>query len=612
MPHKIPGAELHLNLRFHTPKSRNSHIENGGAYTIINPPAGSNYIDPVGVSGNYVVGNCSSGGFLLSGTALTTLTSTAGQLQMLGVSGNYAVGSVTAGFDILYNISLTNSTTLSGPPGTTLSSIGGISGGTVFGSYSFSQNGVGMTDGFLYNTSTSAYTTIAVPGASQTQVTGVDGNLVVGYYVKGSGQFGFEYTTAPGSWASAASGSWSDYTKWSGGVPAGDGATAIINVSTTAAVTVTLDVPVTLGTLVLGSGTPGVGYTLVKSGNTTLTFSNTSNNAAATISVTDGTHYIDAPVILASNLVVTSTSSTPWTLTFGPQSNITDNGNHLSLTMNASNGTLILGCSDGYTGTTAIDNGILSLANSAALAGNGAISFGGGTLQFSASNMVDYSSRILNSSGAISLDTNGRSVTLSSALSSTNTGGLSKVGSGTLTLSASNGYTGTTLVSGGTLLLANSAAFRMSTFDTSGTGTLSFGTLTSATFGGLQGFGNLTLENAPKKALSLSVGADNASTTFSGDLSGNGSLTKLGAGTLILSGSDSYSGGTDVMAGTLEVTNSDALLEGSSLTVGANASSIFDDSSPQTAATVPEPSTLLLLAVTGIIAAAAGSRPRAN
>ena len=24
MPHKIPGAELHLNLRFHTPKSRNS------------------------------------------------------------------------------------------------------------------------------------------------------------------------------------------------------------------------------------------------------------------------------------------------------------------------------------------------------------------------------------------------------------------------------------------------------------------------------------------------------------------------------------------------------------------------------------------------------------
>ena len=42
--------------------------------------------------------------------------------------------------------------------------------------------------------------------------------------------------------------------------------------------TATLDVPVTLGTLILGSGTPGVGYTLPNNGNT-LTFSNTSNNA---------------------------------------------------------------------------------------------------------------------------------------------------------------------------------------------------------------------------------------------------------------------------------------------------------------------------------------------
>ena len=46
-----------------------------------------------------------------------------------------------------------------------------------------------------------------------------------------------------------------------------------------------------------------------------------------------------------------------------------------------------------------------------------------------------------------------------------------------MTLSASNGYTGTTLVSGGTLLLANTAALSGSTFDTSGSGSLSFGTL---------------------------------------------------------------------------------------------------------------------------------------
>ena len=82
---------------------------------------------------------------------------------------------------------------------------------------------------------------------------------------------------------------------------------AVFNASTTAALTVTLDEPVTLGTLVLGSGTPGVGYTLSGGGSNTLTFSNTGNSAPAEISGNDGAHFIDAPVILASNLVVTST-----------------------------------------------------------------------------------------------------------------------------------------------------------------------------------------------------------------------------------------------------------------------------------------------------------------
>ena len=98
-----------------------------------------------------------------------------------------------------------------------------------------------------------------------------------------------------------------------------------------AAVTITVDEPVALGTLVLGSGTPSVGYTLNGSGSNTLTFSNTNNNTAATISVTDGTQFINAPVVLASKLIVTSTSSIPWTLTFGTASSITVNGNNLSL-----------------------------------------------------------------------------------------------------------------------------------------------------------------------------------------------------------------------------------------------------------------------------------------
>ena len=158
-------------------------------------------------------------------------------------------------------------------------------------------------------------------------------------------------------------------------------------------------------------------------------------------------------------------------------------------------GTLTLSAVDGYTGLTSINAGTLSLAHSAALAGNGNITFGGGTLQFTANNAIDYANRIISSSGPIQVDTNGQDVTFAGSLTSSNSAGLTKAGLGTLTLSAANGYTGTTLVSGGTLLLANTAALSGSTLDTSGSGSLSFGTLTSADFGGLQGSGNLTLNN---------------------------------------------------------------------------------------------------------------------
>ena len=44
--------------------------------------------------------------------------------------------------------------------------------------------------------------------------------------------------------------------------------------------------------------------------------------------------------------------------------------------------------------------------------------------------------------------------------------------------------------------------------------------------------------------------------TYSGVISGNGSLAKLGAGTLTLTGSNSYTGTTTVSGGTLAVTGS--------------------------------------------------------
>ncbi len=84
--------------------------------------------------------------------------------------------------------------------------------------------------------------------------------------------------------------------------------------------------------------------------------------------------------------------------------------------------------------------------------------------------------------------------------------------------------------------------------------------------------------------------------TLSGDIGGSGSITKLGAGTLVLSGSNTYEGGTIVLDGTLIATNSEALPDGSNLMVGnagAFAPVIPNDS---TVSLVPEPGTLALLA----------------
>jgi autotransporter-associated beta strand protein len=62
---------------------------------------------------------------------------------------------------------------------------------------------------------------------------------------------------------------------------------------------------------------------------------------------------------------------------------------------------------------------------------------------------------------------------------------------------------------------------------------------------------------------------------ISSPISGAFPLEKLNAGTLMLSGANTYSKGTIVAGGTLVVANSNAILSGSDLTVGANAASVF-------------------------------------
>lgn len=69
----------------------------------------------------------------------------------------------------------------------------------------------------------------------------------------------------------------------------------------------------------------------------------------------------------------------------------------------------------------------------------------------------------------------------------------------------------------------------------------------------------------------LTVGSINTNTAFAGVISGPGSLVKTGAGTLTLSGSNTYTGVTTVAVGTLEMTASNTLTSNSVLEIATGA-----------------------------------------
>jgi fibronectin-binding autotransporter adhesin len=292
-------------------------------------------------------------------------------------------------------------------------------------------------------------------------------------------------------------------------------------------------------------------------------------------------------------------------------------------------GTLYLAEEFGSAGTYNLNGGLLSLSALYSYPGGAAaFNFSGGTFQAAAPLTTSMPITLSAPGNNGVFDTNGNALTLNGQLSGP--GGLIVAGSGMLTLGVSNSYTGTTLISNGTLILGDSNALSGSTFDTTGTGALSFqGGIGGFSFGGLQGSGSLLMTDASGADVALTVGLNGANTTFSGSLSDSnsgGNLTKVGTGTLVLGGTNTYGGGTIVLDGTLSVTNNEGLADGSSLYVGDPALlALFGDVSPAvgsagfsrgdspadagTTSAVPEPSALALVLAAAVVAAA-GRRSR--
>ena len=191
----------------------------------------------------------------------------------------------------------------------------------------------------------------------------------------------------------------------------------------------------------------------------------------------------------------------------------------------------------------------------------GGLAFGGGTLQF-LSGFTTNRTVTLNAGGG-TFDTNGNNATLAGAIGGA--GGLTKVGAGTMTLSGASTYLGGTTVNAGTLQAGATNVFApVSAFTIANGATLNLASFNQS-IGSLAGAGAVTLG-----AATLTTGNDNTSTTFSGAISGTGGLTKIGTGTLLLTGTSNYTGATTVNAGTLSVNGS---IASSALTVNAGGTS---------------------------------------
>jgi autotransporter-associated beta strand protein len=248
-------------------------------------------------------------------------------------------------------------------------------------------------------------------------------------------------------------------------------------------------------------------------------------------------------------------------------------------------GTLTLSGNNTYSGATTISAGTLVLTGSKSGAGATTVS-PGTNLQIGTGGVTGSIAGNVANSGTVTFN---RSNALTYAGVLSGTGAVQKQGLGTLTLTGTNTYTGGTTVSGGTLEIGAGGTTGSIAGNVTNDAALVFNRSNNLTYAGVvSGIGTLTKSGAGVLTLTgnqtytggttisagtLSLGSggttgsvlgnilNNAALifnrsnnlTFAGVISGTGTLEKLGAGVLSLTGTNIYTGTTTVTAGILSL-----------------------------------------------------------
>jgi fibronectin-binding autotransporter adhesin len=224
-------------------------------------------------------------------------------------------------------------------------------------------------------------------------------------------------------------------------------------------------------------------------------------------------------------------------------------------------GTLTLAAGNTYSGGTRIDAGTLTLGANHVLADGTQVRVNGGTLDLAT--RIDFVGEVILESGSI-IGTgtlfgqafNFKSGTVSAKFG--DTGGLTKSTSGTVTLTAANSYTGSTYIDSGILDFSALNNFGFSTDIFFNGATLRWASGNSA---------DISSKTVTIDSGGATLDVQSNAVTFSGGIGngGSGALTKTGTGTLTLAGLNTYTGATEIQAGTLTLSGGGAITATSSV-----------------------------------------------